>query len=47
MNPVLQEKFLKFINIVIEKSITDIHISSGSVPYVRMPSRDVDPIAEF
>ena len=47
MNPVLQEKFLKFINIVIDKSITDIHISSGSVPYVRMPSRDVDPTPEF
>lgn len=47
MNSVLEEKFLKFLKMVIDNTITDVHISSGTYPYIRVTSRDVKPITEF
>ena len=47
MEEVLEEKFLKFIDIVIASSITDVHINSGSCPYIRSPNRDIIPIEQF
>ena len=47
MNPVLEEKFTKFLKMVIDNTITDVHISSGTYPYIRVASRDVKPILEF
>lgn len=47
MESTLADKFLKFLDSVIENTITDIHISSGSSPYVRVSNRDVKPIEEF
>ena len=47
MESTLSDKFLKFLDGVIENTITDIHISSGSSPYVRVSNRDVKPIEEF
>jgi twitching motility protein PilT len=47
MEAALEEKFIKFIEVVINNSITDMHISSGSCPYIRTASRDIKPIEQF
>lgn len=47
MDPILEEKFIKFIDIVISTSVTDMHISSGSYPYIREANREVTPIQQF
>ena len=47
MEAALEEKFLKFVEIAIASSITDIHINTGSCPYIRSPSRDIVPIEQF
>ena len=47
MNQILEDKFCKLIDIVIENTITDIHIWSGYFPYMRASNREVRPIEEF
>lgn len=43
----LQQAFTKFIEEVIQNTITDIHIGSGNFPYVRVANRDVQPVEKF
>ena len=31
----------------IRENITDIHLTSGQYPFIRMTSRDVDPVVNF
>lgn len=47
MDPILEEKFIKFIDIIISSSITDTHIGSGCYPYIRAANREVTPIQQF
>ncbi len=47
MEKTMVDKFHKFVDIVIANSITDMHISSGSYPYIRSANRDVKPIEQF
>ena len=47
MDEVLEEKFLKFVDVVISNSITDMHIGSSAYPYVRTATRDIKPIEQF
>jgi Tfp pilus assembly pilus retraction ATPase PilT len=47
MDAVLEQKFLKFLDVAIAKSITDIHIGSGSFAYIRAANRDIKPIEQF
>ncbi len=47
MDAILEEKFIKFVEIVISNSITDMHISSGAYPYIRAANRDIKPIEQF
>ena len=39
--------FTLLIQEVIKTGITDLHISSGEVPFARLPSRDVEPVPHF
>ncbi len=43
----LEDRFIKLVEIVIQNTITDIHIGSGACPYTRIPSRDIIPVEEF
>ena len=43
----LSDRFDLLIQEVIQNSITDLHISSNEYPYVRTPSREVDPVVQF
>lgn len=47
MEAALKDKFLKFVDVVIANTITDMHISSGSYPYIRAANRDIKPIEQF
>lgn len=47
MNAELEQKFLQLIRESIRESITDIHLTSGQYPFIRMTSRDVEPVANF
>jgi Tfp pilus assembly pilus retraction ATPase PilT len=47
MEAALKDKFLKFVDVVITNTITDMHISSGSYPYIRAANRDIKPIEQF
>lgn len=47
MNSVLEDKFKTFLDIVIPNAITDMHIGSGSYPYIREANREITPITQF
>lgn len=47
MNLELQQKFLQLMSESIRENITDIHLTSGQYPFIRMTSRDVEPVANF
>ncbi|MBP9812688.1 Flp pilus assembly complex ATPase component TadA, partial [Candidatus Gracilibacteria bacterium] len=47
MNIELEQKFLQLMRESIRESITDIHLTSGQYPFIRMSSRDVEPVANF
>lgn len=43
----LEQNFIKLIEEVVANSVTDIHIGSENFPYVRVTSRDVQPVQKF
>ncbi|NRH21665.1 PilT/PilU family type 4a pilus ATPase [Candidatus Gracilibacteria bacterium] len=47
MNAELEDKFKTFVDIVISNTITDMHIGSGSYPYIRESNREITPITQF
>lgn len=47
MNAELEDKFKTFLDIVISNTITDMHIGSGSFPYIRESNREITPISQF
>jgi len=47
MNSALEDKFKTFLDIVIPNAITDMHIGSGSYPYIREANREITPITQF
>lgn len=47
MRPELEKNFLQLIGEVIAQGITDVHITSGQFPYIRVVSRDVEPVRSF
>ena len=44
MNFELEQKFLQLMRESIRENITDIHLTSGQFPFIRMTSRDVEPV---
>ena len=47
MNIELEQKFLQLMRESIRENITDIHLTSGQYPFIRMTSRDVEPVTNF
>jgi twitching motility protein PilT len=47
MNLELEQKFLQLMRESIRENITDIHLTSGQFPFIRMTSRDVEPVSNF
>jgi twitching motility protein PilT len=47
MNPELEQKFLQLIREAIRENITDIHLTARQYPFIRMTSRDVEPVVAF
>ncbi len=47
MNVELEQKFLQLMRESIRENITDIHLTSGQFPFIRMTSRDVEPVGNF